>query len=127
MNASDSLKRLGMLEVRIFPRKGGLPTVCEVEDLPDYEIVERRIKEIDELSVSFGVDAITLLTALSKGVFYKTIGGQIIWAMPSLHCLDLSSLPALRFRWCLCVKEGLLLFKELGEKWALTKEELEEK
>ena len=125
MNALDALKRLGTLEVRIFPRKGGLPTVCNMEDLADYEIVECRIKAIDKLSDSFGIDAVVLLTALLKGIFYKTQGGQIIWGLPSLNCLTLCPMPNSKIDWCLMTKERVLLFDEYGESWALTKEELE--
>ena len=124
MNESDALKRLGTLEVRFFPRKGGLPTVCNIEDLPDYEIVERRINAIDKLSDSFGVDVVVLLTALSKGIFYKTLSGQIIWELPSLICLTLCPMPNNKIDWCLFTKERVLPFNEYGNSWALTKDEL---
>lgn len=124
MNALDTLKKLGELEVCFFPRKGGLPTVCNIEDLPDYEIIEHRVKVIDELSDSFGIDAIVLLTALLKGVFYKTLSGQMIWELPSLNCLTLCPMPNSKIDLCLFTKERVLLFDEYGNSWALTKEEL---
>ena len=118
MEALDALKRIGEYEVEDI-RRPGVSAVFNIKDCPDYETVEDELKIFVALNERFGIDIKILLTALSIGVFYELASGQVVWELPTLHCMTLSPLPGNPVEWCLTTKERPLFFEEFGRNWWL--------
>ena len=92
-----------------------------IETLEELDGLLWYIKKIKDIEEELGIDLITLLKALTKGIYRKT-KNEIVFYNPT--SLSITKTPHLG--WALYHRSYTRLFpKDYGKTWALTKEELQ--
>ena len=94
--------------------------------IKDKKLAEEKLCLLEDIEEELGIDLITLFKALKNGVWYYDDSGQLlhdyVWLVNNYLTSGASNKLSFSFRTFL--RKKILLFKDYGKTWALTKEEL---